>query len=151
MDIARHVDGIRRDLAAAAALGGEETAEAGRRLAEALESSIHLRLLDVLTDAALALNGQLDDAHVELRMLGRDPDLVVVSAEPQAAEPAPGDDLSARITLRLPDLLKAGVEAAAAREGMSTNAWIVRALARSLESRPTTRRAGNRLHGFAQS
>ena len=64
--------------------------------------------------------------------------------------PAPGDDLSARITLRLPETLKAGVEAAAAREGVSANAWIVRALARALEPR-AARRSSNRLQGFARS
>jgi hypothetical protein len=151
MDIARHIDGIRDDLAQAASLGGEDVAEAGRRLAQAVESSLHLRLLDLLTDAALTLNGQLDDAHVEVRMLGREPDLVVVATQAPEAEPAPGDDLSARITLRLPEALKASVEAAAAREGVSVNAWIVRALSRSLDGRPTGRRTGNRLQGFAQS
>lgn len=151
MDIARHIDGIRDDLAAAAALGGEDVAEAGRRLAQAVESSLHLRLLDLLTDAALTLNGQLADAHVEVRMLGREPDLVVVTPQEPAAEPAPGDDLSARITLRLPEALKVSIEAAAAREGVSVNAWIVRALSRSLDGRPAGRRPGNRLQGFGQS
>ena len=151
MDIARHIDGIRDDLAAAAALGGDEVAEAGRRLAQAVESSLHLRLLDLLTDAALTLNGQLADAHVEVRLLGREPDLVVVTAQEPAAEPAPGDDLSARITLRLPEALKASLEAAAGREGISVNALIVRSLSRSLDGRPSGRRVGNRLTGFAQS
>ena len=154
MDLTRHVEGIRRDLAGAAALGGDEVAEAGRRLADAVESSLQLRLLDVLTDAALALNAQLDNAHVEVRMIGREPDLVVVNAEPEqaAAEPTPGDDTSARITLRLPESLKISIDVASDREGVSTNAWIVRSLWRVLESRPSTKgRVGNRLQGFAQS
>ena len=153
MDLTRHVEGIRRDLAGAAALGGEDVAEAGRRLADAVESSLQLRLLDVLTDAALALNAQLDNAHVEVRMIGRDPDLVVVTADqPDAAEPAPTDDSSARITLRLPESLKISIELASDREGVSTNAWIVRSLWRVLESRQSSKgRVGNRLQGFAQS
>jgi HicB family len=151
MDLTRHVTGIQSDLAAAAALGGEDIAEAGRRLSEALESSIHLRLLDLLTDASLSVGAQLEEAQVEVRMLGREPDLVVVGTSTAWEEPAPGDDLSARITLRLPETLKAAVEAAAAREGVSTNAWIVRALSRSIDRRPSGRRAGNRLQGFARS
>ena len=73
-------------------------------------------------------------------------------AEPEAPDepPAPGDDLSARITLRLPEGLKTGIEVAAAREGVSTNAWIVRALARAVEPR-SARRSSNRLQGFARS
>ena len=67
------------------------------------------------------------------------------------APPAPGDDLSARITLRLPEALKAQVEAAASREGVSTNAWIVRALSRANEPQSARTRSGNRLQGFAQS
>jgi hypothetical protein len=56
------------------------------------------------------------------------------------------------VTLRLPEALKASVEAAAAREGISTNAWIVRALSRSLDARAAIgRRSGNRLQGFASS
>jgi hypothetical protein len=39
---------------------------------------------------------------------------------------------------------------AAAREGVSANAWIVRALARALEPRGA-RRSSNRLQGFARS
>jgi predicted HicB family RNase H-like nuclease len=154
MQMANHVKAIQADLAAAAALGGEAAADAGRRLSEAVESSLHLRLLDILSDAAVGLSNALGDGHVEVRFAGREPELVYVEDAAAASEPQPmpGDDLSARITLRLPESIKAAVEAAAAAEGISTNAWIVRALARSLEpraSRPV--RTGNRIQGFAQS
>ena len=147
-----HIDGIRQDLqAAAAALGDEAVQEALRRLSDAVEPSLRLRVIDMLSEAALALNGQLADGHIEVRLAGREPELVFVD-EPEAPEepPTPGDDLSARITLRLPEGLKAGIEVAAAREGVSTNAWIVRALARAVEPR-TARRSSNRLQGFARS
>ena len=147
-----HIDAIKRDLAGViAALGDDAVVEQWRRLADALEPSLRLRLIDLLSEAALSLNGQLTNGHVEVRLAGRDPELVFVD-EPTAPEepPAPGDDLSARITLRLPEGLKSGIEAAAAREGVSTNAWIVRALARALEPR-AARRSSNRLQGFARS
>ena len=147
-----HIEGIREDLlAAAAALGDEEVVEGFRRLADTVEPSMRLRIIDLLSEAALKLNVQLEYGHIEVRMAGREPELVYVD-EPEAGEapPAPGDDLSARITLRLPDGLKTGLEAAAAREGISTNAWIVRALARALEPR-AARRSSNRLQGYARS
>ena len=147
-----HVDAIRRDLVAtASALGDESLADALRRLVDASEPALRLRLQDMLSEAAVSLNGQLVSGHVEVRLAGREPELVYV-AEPDAPEepPAPGDDLSARITLRLPEALKTSLEAAAAREGVSANAWIVRALARALEPR-TARRSSNRLQGFARS
>jgi HicB family len=154
MQMAPHITAIQADLAAAAALGDENTAEAARRLSDALASSLHLRLLDLLGDAALDVNGQLPAGHVEVRLAGREPELVYVSEPEQAPEPQPSsDDQSARITLRLPETLKAGVEAAADGEGVSTNTWIVRALARSLDSRAGGRhsRGGNRIQGFARS
>jgi hypothetical protein len=152
MDLSPHVLAIQSDLAAAAALGGEDAAEAGRRLAAAVESSLQLRLLDVLTEASLALNQQLSSGHVEVRLAGREPELVLVAEQEADGEQAyPGDDTSARITLRLPEGLKAQIEAAAAREGVSTNAWVVRALARALEPGSARARGGHRLQGFAQS
>lgn len=153
MDIERHVQAIQSDLATAAALGDEAAAVAGERLAAAVGSSLQLRLLDVLTEATLALNDQLTSGHVEVRLAGRDPELVLVEDSTDRAEsaPAPGDDLSARITLRLPEALKTQIEAVSSSEGVSANAWIVRALARALEPRPDRTRSGNRLWGFTQT
>jgi hypothetical protein len=154
MDLARHVTAVQSDLASAAALGGDDVAEAGRRLADAAAPALQLRLLDLLSEAALGLNAQLPDGHVELRLAGRDPDLVYVSqSTPEAAtSEAATTDYDARITLRLPEALKAAAETAADKEGISTNAWIVRALKRELDARPSGRiRSGNRLQGYAQS
>ena len=153
MQMSPHIAAIQADLAAAASLGDQATAEAARRVSEALGSSLHLRLLDLLGEAALDVNGQLPAGHVEVRLAGREPELVYVG-EPEAVEESQpvGDDQSARITLRLPEALKAAVEAAADREGVSTNTWIVRALSRAQDSRAGKRvRTGNRLQGFAQS
>ena len=154
MNLFSHVQAIQRDLASAAALGGQDVAEAGRRLGDAVEATLQLRLLDVLTEASLSLNGQLVAGHVEVRLAGREPELVFVDeAATEDAPPSPGDDTSARITLRLPELLKDAVERAADREGISTNAWIVRALKREADGgrRGGGRvRSGNRLQGFAR-
>jgi hypothetical protein len=150
MQMAPYVQALQEDLANAAALaGGEAAQEAGQRLAQALESSLQLRLLDLLSEVALSLNSQVP-GRVEVRLAGREPELVYV--EEEEAEPAaasPDDALTARITLRISDSLKAQVELAAARESLSVNSWIVRALARGLETRSV--RAGRRLTGFAES
>lgn len=153
MDIERHVRAIQTDLATAAALGDEAAAVAGERLAAAIGSSLQLRLLDVLTEVTLALNAQLSSGHVEVRLTGRDPELVLVDerAGERDSPPAPGDDLSARITLRLPEALKVQIEALASSEGVSANAWVVRALSRALEPQRGRSRSGNRLQGFAQT
>src|SRR5262244_1438340 len=123
MQMASHIAAIQSDLAAAAMLGDDATAEAARRLSDAVGTSLHLRLLDLLGEAALDVNGQLPAGHVEVRLAGREPELVYVAEADPAVEAQPaGDDQSARITLRLPEALKAAVETTADREGVSTNA-----------------------------
>jgi hypothetical protein len=47
--------------------------------------------------------------------------------------PAAGEAGTARINLRLPEHLKGRIEEAATREGLSVNAWLVRAAAAVLE------------------
>ena len=150
MQLDSHVQAIQQELAAAAARGDEETAEVARRMGEALAATLHLHLLDLLGDAALEIGGQLESGRVEVRLAGREPELVVVVDEvPDAAQLAAGEELSGRISLRLPESLKSGVEAAAAREGISTNAWLVRTIGRSLDQR-AAKRSRNRLQGYAQ-
>jgi len=150
MQMAPYVQALQEDLANAASLAGDEaTREAGRRLAQALEPSLQLRLLDLLSEVALSLNSQVS-GRVEVRLAGREPELVYTEDEEAEPAPAPGDDaLTARITLRISDSLKGQVELAASREGLSVNSWIVRALARGLETRSV--RAGRRLTGYAES
>jgi HicB family len=151
MQLDSPIQAIREDLANTARIGDEATAEAAQRLSEALASTLHLRLLDLLGEASLEIGGQLASGRIEVRLSGRDPELVVVMEE--AEEPAPvatTEEYSGRITLRLPDSLKASVEAAAAQEGISTNAWLVRTIARMLESRGPARRSRKRMQGYAQ-
>ena len=93
---------------------------------------------------------QLPFGHVEVRLAGTDPQLVYVGGAPAEAPAVSTEDgLTARITLRLPETLKAELEAAAAREGVSLNTWLVRALARS--TAPPVRRSGNRLTGYGRN
>ena len=151
MQLDSHIDAIQQDLAATSSLGDEATAEAARRLTEALGSTLHLRLLDLLGEAALEISGQMGTARVEVRLAGREPELVVISEEsPDTAQLGVGEDMSGRISLRLPESLKAAVEAAAAQEGISTNAWLVRTIAHMLHTRSTRRPGRNRLQGYAQ-
>jgi hypothetical protein len=77
--------------------------------------------------------------------------VVIAPAAPDEPPPSGSEDLSARLTLRLPDTLKAATERAAEREGLSVNSWVVRALKRSLDQAPPPGRPGKRLWGFTQS
>lgn len=150
MQLDSHIQAIQQDLAAAAAFGDEASGEVARRMSEALAATLHLHLLDLLGEAALEIGGQIDPGRVEIRLAGRDPELVVIGDElPDTSQFGLGEEASGRITLRLPESLKAGVEAAAAREGVSTNAWLVRTIARTLDQRPS-KKSRNRMQGYAQ-
>jgi hypothetical protein len=150
MQLDSHIQAIQQELAATGALGDEAAAEAARRIGEALAATLHLHLLDLLGEAALEITGQIEPGRVEVRLAGRDPELVVIADEtPNTSQVGFGEEASGRITLRLPESLKAGIEAAADREGISTNAWLVRTIARTLEQRPV-RKSRNRMQGYAQ-
>jgi hypothetical protein len=149
VQLQRFIDALKADLTAVAELGDETTADAAGRLVLTLQASVGLRLLDALSEAALELNERLPSGHVEVRLTGGDPELVYVSDEPEAPAGASDEAYTARITLRLPEALKAGVEAAASREGVSVNTWIVRALSRTSTAAPAAQ-SGNRLTGYAR-
>ncbi len=148
MQIDGYVQALREELASVASLGDENTQRAAQLLAAALESGFARRLQEALTEATLELGEQLDGAHVEVRLAGGETQLVVVGESDPGTAPT-GEDFSARITLRLPESLKARLEAAAARDGVSVNTWIVQALSRGTEPRRSP--GGKRLTGFGQS
>jgi HicB family len=151
MQLSQIIEALRSDLNAVAAVGDEQTAQTAERIGIALEGALALRLVDAFSTAAVELNTQLPNGHVEVRLAGRDPEFVFVEDAPQSAEaPAPEDGATAaRISLRLADSLKDQVEAAAGREGVSVNTWIIRTLARAVTQ--PARRSRNRLTGFAES
>lgn len=166
MDLTPYLETLRADLHAAAAPGGPETVRAAELLGGALESSARLVLLEALSDAAAEITTRLDDTSVEVRLRGREADLVVDRADGGGAaeEPASlgaevldGGDLI-RITLRMPEALKTHVEQLASELNVSVNAWLVRAVmsAVSQPSRPAPPaggrgRPGKRLTGFFEA
>ena len=152
MQIDGTIQALREDLLRVAALGDESTSRAAELLSAAIESSLARRIQDVLSEAALELNDQLESSHVELRVSGHDLQLVLVREDGTVPEQA-DEAFSARITLRLPESLKQRVESAAAREGGSVNTWLVQALQRSVEPRrPSSLSSSrNRLSGYGRS
>jgi hypothetical protein len=149
MNLTIVLDGLQQDLQAIAELGDERSAQIAARLGDVFGSSLRLKMLDLFSQVAVELSAKLPSGHIEVRLAGQEPELVFVDA-PGGDAGIAGEELSARISLRLPESLKTTVEQAAAREGISTNAWLVRAIARATESRPV-HVSGKRLSGYAQS
>ncbi|MFE9027672.1 toxin-antitoxin system HicB family antitoxin [Streptomyces iakyrus] len=158
MDLTPYVDNLRRELAVAAEAGGDEARELAERLIAPLESATRLTMLNVLSAAMDEITRDLAPGSVDVRLRGLDPDFVVTPpptdggtpAEPAAPveplrtrgpAPADGDEGgTARVNLRLPAHLKARAEEAANREGLSVNAWLVRAVSAAVDggARPRT-------------
>ena len=161
MELGDYVDALRRSLTAAAAAGGEQAQQTARLLADTLEPAIRLALIDAMSVLAAEVTAALDGDLVDIRVRGGNPDVVVVPAAPEpptghlAATDEPADDGSvARISLRLPDALKSRAEGAAAAEGGSLNAWLVRAVADAVNRprpAPHSGRGPRRYTGFARS
>lgn len=137
MDLTPYLDNLRRDLGASAAAGGPGVAEAAERLAQALEPALRLALMEALAEAAAQITSDMPAGGVEVRLRGRDPEFVVHQLPVPAPErPAPlaGEDSEepdgnlARISLRLPEQLKAKAEERAAAAGQSLNSWLVAAV-----------------------
>ena len=160
MDLSPYLETVRQGVTSAAALGDDTTRQVADRLGGAVEASTRLALIRALSDAAAQVSAEVAPTSVELRMSGGDPELVVVvpapNAEPTLLLPdhaAAGDDEPpesdaaeaielddepvARISLRLPASVKSRVDEKADRDGISTNAWLLRAVMDALEDRPT--------------
>ena len=137
MDLQPYVDAVRHELNVAAAAGGADAQALADRLTAPLESSIRLALLEALSEAAEQITRELAPASVEVRLRGRDPDFTVdtgAAAEPEVITPSVDDDDGGtwRVTLRLPEQLRPRVDTAARGEGLSVNAWLVRAVTAAL-------------------
>src|SRR5215217_8105698 len=147
MELTSYVETLRRDLAVAAEAGGEDARALAERLTAPLESSIRLMLLDALSAAAADITRELAPGSVELRLRGGEPEFVVSAApaDEPPAPPAEEDGPMARINLRLPEQLKAAAEQAAARERLSVNAWLVRAVASAATGPEAARPRGCRM------
>ncbi|MFH8350146.1 hypothetical protein [Streptomyces sp. NPDC018045] len=163
MDLTPFVDNLRRELAVAADAGGDEARAFAERLTAPLESAVRLTLLNALSAAMGDITRDLAPGSVDVRLRGLDPEFVVTpppapqpyeegraSAPSEARTAAPsippdgGDGGTARINFRLPARLKARAEDVAGQEGLSVNAWLVRAVATALEPGEHGRPAGPR-------
>lgn len=148
------VDGLRSDVISVGELGDDTVAEVADRIADLLGRSLPARVLDLLSEVAAEVSAELPEGRLEIRVAGDDVSLAYVEdpSAPGAGSEVDGErdrDLSARITLRLSESLKARVEDGAAREGISVNAFIVRTLEHGgWGERKRKNYAGNRLRGY---
>jgi len=149
MNLLPYVDQLRREVAIAAEAGGDDARALAERLMVPLESATRLVLLEALSAAADEITMELAPGAVEVRLRGRDPSFVVTApppvpqgdptaSVPSSPPPAPlppdaDDGGTSRISLRVPESLKPRIDEAARRDGLSANAWLVRAISAAVE------------------
>ena len=117
--------------------GGEAIEEAAAALMAALRPALRQAAFKLAEQAAAEVGAQLDGYKVNVMLDEGEPSLLV--REDSASRTVISDDLSARITLRLPDSLKDEIESAAGASGDSVNAYVIKALS-SRAARRSSRR-----------
>ncbi|APU13958.1 MULTISPECIES: toxin-antitoxin system HicB family antitoxin [Actinoalloteichus] len=141
MDLTPYVEQLRQDLTAATSTADEQTRRTAALLAASLQPAARLALMNALSDLAAEVTAALDDDVVDVRLAGRDVQVVVTRTTPEPADdrasapppppppppPLDGGDIS-RITLRLFDELKSKAEKAASTQGVSLNSWVSQAV-----------------------
>ncbi|MDT0248194.1 CopG family transcriptional regulator [Actinomyces oris] len=144
MHVDAYTETLRRTLVEISSLGDDRTQDVARSLAAALDPALRLVALQMLTDTADELNGELDGVHVAVVMDGSTPHLLVNQATPLnqdaeavgvpvqntsqvSQEPMAQEGNEVRTTLRLPESLKQQIDVAARAQGRSVNAWLVEA------------------------
>lgn len=124
---------VQQHLAAAAALGDEHVQQVAAKLGDAAASAVRLAILSAVSEAAEEINALLLDfplaPSVSVRLDGDDLRVEVDATAAHGVEAAAPDEgeASARISLRLTESLKAQIDEAAGRDGVSVNTWLVRA------------------------
>jgi hypothetical protein len=159
MDLSKHVETVRNGIVSAASLADEHTQEVAGRLANVLDSSARLALFGAISEAATEISAELAPGSVEMRVVDGNPNFSVHLPQPageptlilperQVSEAASSaeaevdeDEPMVRVSLRLPASVKNKVDETADAEGISTNAWLVKAIQNALT--PNRQGGGN--------
>ena len=121
--------------------GGEPAVEAAAEsLLGALGPALRVGALRLAEQAALEVRAQLSDATVEVTVVDGEPAIAI--RQEAGARAYAGDELDARLTLRLPGALKGDLEDAAGTSGDSINSYIIKALSSRGSRRARTRESG---------
>lgn len=174
MDLTPYIASLREDLATAASAGDDNTRRTAEVLAAALEPAARLAIMNALSDLAAEVTAAQEDHVVDVRLSGRDVQVVVTPRatphnDPRGQDVPPVDDTAggdmSRMTLRLFEQLKSKAEQAAAAQGVSLNTFVQQAVQGALHGKgkgfggkewggqrgwggPERGQGGSRVHGW---
>lgn len=139
MKMSHHVESLREALLGAARMGDEHAQGVAEKLADAVAPALQLEALAVAAELADDINRLTTAIHVDVIMTAEGPDLRVTALEPApmgGIEPDPPSSIeteeAVRMTLRIPESVKAQADSMAQRAGKSLNSWIVAAIRRAV-------------------
>jgi hypothetical protein len=149
---------VHEQLAAAAAMGDEHTQRAAQLLSISLDPALRLALQGAMSQVAGEISAQLAPGRVDLALVGGEVEVRVVPPPPTTEGSAPSappssvaqsgasqptddpaeaqseDSSTTRVSFRPPQHLKTRLDQAAAAEGLSLNAYLVRVLGAHLDA-----------------
>lgn len=163
MDLRRLSHSVQEQLTATAAVGDDPTRRAAQLLSVSLDPALRLALQEAIGQVAAEISAEIAPGRVDLSLRGSELDIQVVppaASVPQAPGPpptsAPGvpphpgagpvgtpdppaaeeqaESGASRVSFRPPQHLKNRLEQAAEAEGLSMNAYLVRALTSHLDA-----------------
>lgn len=126
--------------------GDPAVTAAGEAMMAALRPALERAALELAEQAAIEIGAQLPDHGIDVVLREGEPSLLVRTLETQPIFST--DDLEARLTLRLPSILKQELEEAAGSAGDSINAYVVKSLSGRGRS---SRRPGKHVTGTFQT
>jgi hypothetical protein len=157
MDLTPYVDALRVQLSVAGGIGGPDTVAVAEKLADALDGAARLAIQQAICDAAEQITRDLAPGAVEVRLRAHELDFAttlpslpdrdvgmtspgpLLTSQPRGSDGTDGGETgTARISFRPPEHLKARIEEAAERVGLSVNAFLVATLTAALDSPPAT-------------
>ena len=129
MDITSVISEIEAALATQLELAGGDPAveAASNALITALAPAVREAAVKLAEQAAMEVSAQLPDGTVEVTLRDGEPALVVRTEEDRPVT-FRSDELGARLTVRLPEALKADLEEAAGTTGDSVNTYVIKTL-----------------------
>lgn len=161
MNLNQYLESVRRGVENATALADDNTQEIAHRLVASIDDATRLALIEAISDATAEISGELAPGSVEVRLNGGQPQFVVTKpaqeepVDPEAYAAAyaqtdvmgndhndrsdrtalieDDDEPTARISFRVPASIKSKIDDAAEQDGLSSNAWLLRTVMRSLE------------------
>jgi hypothetical protein len=128
--------------------GGADVETAAGAMLTALGPALRQAAFELAEQAAAEVAAQLPDQAVDVVLDDGEPTLRVRS-EAAEAPPVAGENLDARITVRLPPHLKELVEESARSAGESVNTWLIRTM--SSQTGRRRGRAGRTVRGTIET